>query len=143
MVEHVSCGVVTVRRWDRKWEFFLVQHHLGHWAFPKGHQEAGETAEQTARRELAEETGFTEVELDPDHEFYEDYRWTRHGVVNHKQVTYYLGLVADQPPKIQRAELKDGRWVPADEVPSVLTFPEAQAVFRQAQKILRKHPRWT
>ena len=48
----------------------LLQHSdkkkQGHWDFPKGHVEDGETELQTALRELAEETGITDVEVFPD-----------------------------------------------------------------------------
>ncbi|ULH15204.1 NUDIX hydrolase [Deinococcus sp. KNUC1210] len=35
----------------------LVRYRSGAWAFPKGHVEAGETLEDTARREVREEGG--------------------------------------------------------------------------------------
>ncbi len=140
--EHVDFGVVPVRRWNGDWEFFLVQHHLGHWSFPKGHQEPGENGEQTARRELAEETGITDVELHSDRTFMEEYRWSRDEVEHHKTVTYFLGLVGDHTIAIQAEELRDGRWVPSDEVGSVLTFPEGRAVFQQARDFLKKQKPW-
>lgn len=141
--EHIDFGVVPLRRWKNSWEFFLVQHHLGHWSFPKGHQESGETGEQSARRGLAEETGIAEVELHTDRVFREDYRWSRNGVDHHKTVAYYLGLVGDHTIAIQAEELRDGRWVPSDEVGSVLTWPETRAVWRQALHYVRKEHLWT
>ena len=38
--------------------FLLIQHQAGHWAFPKGHANPGESPAETARREFAEETGY-------------------------------------------------------------------------------------
>ena len=141
-IEHKSCGVVPVRRQGRDWEFFIVQHKTGNWAFPKGHQEPGETDEQTARRELAEETGIHQVELYLAETFIEDYTWEREGVKNHKIATYFLGLVQDHKIAIQQEELADGRWIPNDEVEGVLTFPASQNVFRQARKVLLKEYLW-
>jgi len=143
MIEHRSFGVVPVRRQGDSWEFFLVQHHTGHWAFPKGHQEAGESGEQTARRELREETGIADADIDTDQGFDEEYTWLRQGEKNHKIATYYLGLVKDHSIAIQAEELSDGRWVPADEVEHVLTFAEGLNVFRQAYKYLQTKKLWT
>ena len=65
MIQDQSFGVVPVRD-DAKTgeqEFLLVQHQAGHWGFPKGHLEPGETPVQAAGRELAEETGLRRVKL--------------------------------------------------------------------------------
>ncbi len=141
-VEHKSCGVIPVRRQGRDWDFFLVQHQQGHWSFPKGHQEGGESDEQTAQRELAEETGMTDVALYTEKSFHEEYHWRNGGTDNHKVVTYFLGLVEDATIRIQRSELDDGRWIPIDEAEEVITFAETQEVFRQARKVLLKEHLW-
>ncbi len=44
-------------------EFLLIQDAKGRWTIPKGHIEEGETAKETARREIAEETGLTNVDM--------------------------------------------------------------------------------
>jgi 8-oxo-dGTP pyrophosphatase MutT (NUDIX family) len=58
-----SCGAVVLRKKDGAWETLLINCRQGHWSFPKGHQEAGETEEDTARREILEETGKLSVSL--------------------------------------------------------------------------------
>jgi len=52
-------GGVVVKRWDHQLKFLLItaKQRDGEWVLPKGHIEAGETPEQTARREALEETG--------------------------------------------------------------------------------------
>ncbi len=40
-------------------EVLLLRDRNGYWVFPKGHVEPGETPEQTAVREVAEETGIS------------------------------------------------------------------------------------
>ena len=45
----------------------------GHWGFPKGHQDAGESEKETAIRELKEETGIDAVNLLEDKTFTEHY----------------------------------------------------------------------
>lgn len=42
---------------NKKEEVLLIRDRLGYWCFPKGHVDEGETLEQTALREVEEETG--------------------------------------------------------------------------------------
>lgn len=63
MINEKSCGAVVYRIGERGL-FFLVEHMVqGHVSIPKGHVEGNETEEETAIREIREETGL-EVRLD-------------------------------------------------------------------------------
>ena len=53
MTKEKSCGAVIFNNEDK---VLIVKHNAGHWDFPKGHMEAGETEKQTALREVKEET---------------------------------------------------------------------------------------
>lgn len=44
-------------------EILLIQDAKNRWTIPKGHIEDGESAKQTAKREIGEETGLTEVKV--------------------------------------------------------------------------------
>jgi bis(5'-nucleosidyl)-tetraphosphatase len=60
VVEHqYSAGIITYKTDNDHIEYLLLQYGAGHWDFPKGHIEAGETQQETAHRELQEETGLT------------------------------------------------------------------------------------
>jgi 8-oxo-dGTP pyrophosphatase MutT (NUDIX family) len=53
-----SCGAVVYRKYHGNTEILLIRHiKSGYWSFPKGHVEEGETEEETAIREVFEETG--------------------------------------------------------------------------------------
>ena len=52
MKKEKSCGCIIIK--DD--EVLLIKHNKGHWDFPKGHMEEGETEKQTAVREVKEET---------------------------------------------------------------------------------------
>ena len=53
-----SCGGLIYREHDGETQLLLLKHRCGgHWSFPKGHMEAGETEMETALREIREETG--------------------------------------------------------------------------------------
>jgi len=61
--EPLSGGVVFRRNKKGKIEFLLIQDSKDRWTIPKGHIEEGETARQTAGREVMEETGLKEVRV--------------------------------------------------------------------------------
>lgn len=64
MKKEKSCGAVVYREKKGQVQVLLIRHkNGGHWAFPKGHVEKKETEEETALREIREETGL-KVKLD-------------------------------------------------------------------------------
>src|SRR5690606_18790830 len=56
----VSAGGVVFRR-DGELRILLIRDPYDNWGLPKGHIEAGETAQETAEREVREETGLTDL----------------------------------------------------------------------------------
>jgi 8-oxo-dGTP pyrophosphatase MutT (NUDIX family) len=126
----LSCGVIPYRESDAGRQFLLIQHHAGHWAFPKGHPEADEVPPETARRELREETGLETIELLEQPAFEERYRFTKKsGRAVEKTVIYYLGRIdpADEV-RVQPEEVRDFAWGDADATRDRLTFPEGRAL---------------
>ena len=125
-------GVVAVRRDPDAERFLLVRHRLGHWGFPKGHAEPGETPVVAARRELAEETGVTDCAIETTAAFTEHYDLVRRGRPVRKTVTYFLGLTRTRDLCWQQDELQDARWATAAEAAALLTYPEARRILREA-----------
>ena len=54
-VEEKACGCII----SQNNKILLIRQMSGMWGFPKGHVEEGETEEQTAKREVKEETGLS------------------------------------------------------------------------------------
>lgn len=61
--EPTAGGVVFRRNEDEEVEILLIQDAKGRWTIPKGHIEEGETAQQTAKREIGEEAGLRDTEV--------------------------------------------------------------------------------
>ena len=61
--EPTAGGVVFRRDENNQVEILLIQDAKDRWTIPKGHIEEGETAQQTAQREIGEEAGLTDTEV--------------------------------------------------------------------------------
>jgi len=103
-----SCGAVVFREFDNKTQILLIRHlNGGHWAFPKGHVENGETEEETALREILEETGLT-VQLDSGYRKVVTYS-PRRDVV--KDVVYFVAIADQSEAVAQEGEISRVKWV--------------------------------
>ena len=70
MKREKSCGVLVLRQQVDELYVVLLRHRFGgHWSFPKGHVEAGESERQTALREVREETGLTGINIEFSYTF--------------------------------------------------------------------------
>lgn len=61
--EPTAGGIVFRRTQEGDIEILLIQDAKDRWTIPKGHIEEGETAQQTARREIGEEAGLNSVDV--------------------------------------------------------------------------------
>jgi 8-oxo-dGTP pyrophosphatase MutT (NUDIX family) len=103
------------------------------WCLPKGHLEAGETAQDAAVREIAEETGISGRIVDELGTI--EYWFSVEGRRVHKQVHHYLleatggRLTVEGDPD---AEAIDVAWVPLTELGALLAFPNERKIAREA-----------
>ena len=58
-----AAGGVVVRKEGDSIKVLLIKDSYGHWTWPKGHIEEGETPQEAALREVAEETGVNRTEI--------------------------------------------------------------------------------
>ncbi|MDX1683052.1 MAG: NUDIX domain-containing protein [Phycisphaeraceae bacterium] len=131
MSDERSYGIIATREQNGQRQWLLVQHHAGHWAFPKGHAEKSETAEETARREFTEETGLTAGDVDPD-PIIERYTYQRDGQPIEKQVDYYLTEEVTGDARPQPEELAQLAWLDTDTARNRMTFDEGRKVLDEA-----------
>lgn len=125
-----SYGIIPLKYSDGQWQVFLVRHQAGHWSFPKGHPEPDEASQQTAERELKEETGlFVKKYLTPEI-YVEDYSFIRNGWIIEKRVSYYIAFV-DGQEQLQHEEIREGRWVKLETADKLITFKEGQRLCQQ------------
>lgn len=63
IVREPTAGGIVFRRGKEGIEILLIQDAKDRWTIPKGHIEEGETAQQTAKREIGEEAGLKTVDV--------------------------------------------------------------------------------
>lgn len=136
-VEEKSCGVVVFRQDPGARVYLLLHYEEGHWDFPKGHVEKGESEVQTALRELAEETGIREsgIRLVPGFRERIEYSYTYKGRHMHKEVFFFLGSATSADIRISREHI-GFVWLPYGKALGRLTFENARAVLEKAKKAL-------
>lgn len=128
MKKEKSCGAVVFRREKDGLVFLVETMQLGHISLPKGHVEAGETEEETARREIWEETG---LRVRVDTRFRRTIRYSpRPGA--QKDVVFFTaeaeeGNITPQPEEVRRAE-----FLPMEEALGILTYDSDREVLRAA-----------
>lgn len=136
MKEH-SFGVIPIRRnKSHQWEFLLIQHHAGHWGFPKGKAEIDEVPLQTASRELFEETGLTILKLLSESPLRETYFYTRKSQKIAKTVDYFLAIVFGKVA-LQAEEVKASKWVLAKDAENEITFLQGKNLCQKAVQLLK------
>ncbi len=118
-----SYGIVPLQKEGDRWLIFVIRHRGGHWTLPKGHAEGAETALETAKRELFEETGLSLVTLLHDEPLVESYQFSSRGKPIHKTVHYFIGEVAGDIC-IQEEELQDGKWVELAKAHEIVTYTQ-------------------
>ena len=104
------------------------------WTLPKGTPNAGETREQTALREVAEETGL-EVRITDELDSIE-YWFIQRGTRIHKTVHYYLMEPIGGDIARHDHEFDDVRWIRFDEAPMFLTFETERALVARAGEVV-------
>jgi len=136
-----SAGAVVVRRLRGRWWLAAIRpggKPEGVWALPKGQIAPGDSAEGTALREVAEETG---VEGSLERKLGDiRYVYTWKGERVFKVVSFFLvryrrGRIDDLEPQF-RHEVTEARWIPLDEVSDYLTYKSEREMAEKAKAAL-------
>jgi 8-oxo-dGTP pyrophosphatase MutT (NUDIX family) len=106
------------------------------WSLPKGHIEQGETAEQTAIREVAEETGIQGSVLAALGSI--DYWFVTEGRRVHKTVHHYLMSFSSGQLSAEDVEVNEVAWVPVTELPSRLAYADERRLAEVAGELIHK-----
>jgi 8-oxo-dGTP pyrophosphatase MutT (NUDIX family) len=137
MRREFSAGGVLVRRLQGRWVFAAIRpagKTPGTWALPKGRIDEGERGEDTALREVAEETGAHGRSLGKLGDVRYWFNWEGERVF--KVVSFFLvryegGRLGDVPAE-HRHEVAEVRWLPLDDAPQLLSYNGERDMARKA-----------
>ncbi len=133
MLHEKSCGAIVYRKFHGNTEILLIKHvNSGHWSFPKGHVEFGETEVETAQREIMEETGI-DVIIDPSFRETVSYSPKRG---TQKIVVYFLAKAKNSDYIPQEEEIADIKWVEIGRAQSVLSYENDKSIVAKAKTII-------
>lgn len=137
MKKEKSCGALVYRTdVNNRFRLLLLKHRFGgHWSFPKGHVEQGESETETALREVLEETGLN-ISLCPG--FRKSVEYFPRPYVK-KQVVYFLGEATDTHYKMQEEEISQIAWVPINKAYKMVTFRNDKNLINDAWRYLWKN----
>ena len=133
-----SCGAVVYCKEDEEIKYVLVCEHGGYWVFPKGHVEAGETEQETALREIKEETGLT-VTLVDGFRVIDEHNLAREGRPNTiKQTVYFLAKCDELNFVAQESEISKIELLDFESAMEKLQFDSFKDILRQAHDFHKK-----
>lgn len=121
-------------------EYLLLKHQgAGHWDLPKGHIEDNESLQETALREVHEETGigYENLIIIKKLNHVNKYTFRNKGRLIPKEV--YLFLIQAQVNRIQLSdEHQDYIWLPFEHIALKLTYPTSLPAFYESEEYLKQ-----
>lgn len=136
--EPTAGGVVFRRNKKGDIEILLIQDAKDRWTIPKGHIEEGETAVQTARREIGEEAGLHEVDmlgwLGKIH-----FRYRRIDRLVLMTTQIYLVRVKTDGNEIQKEEWMNGiKWFSFNQALDLIEYEDIAKLMLKAKTRIRE-----
>ena len=135
MKTEVSFGIIPLQKITNQWHIFIVQMKSGYWGFPKGHAEPHEQPQETAQRELQEETGLLITQYLSIAPVSEQYISSR--THNPKIVTYFFAYVHGTI-SLCPVEITDGFWATLEQVHQKMGSSKKELIMH-IQQLLAHH----
>jgi len=128
-----SCGAIIFNENTEK--VLLVKMHNGNWGFPKGHIESNETKEETAIREVFEETNI-KIKIIPNFEREIKYIPNENTI---KKVTFFAGITQEENVIVETHEIEDFKWCTYEEALKLVTYKLQKDVLEKSRKVIMEH----
>lgn len=140
VVREPTAGGIIFRRNGQDVEILLIQDAKNRWTIPKGHIEEGETAKETAQREIGEETGLKDVKvlnwLGKIH-----FRYRRASSLVLMTTEIFLVAAKGETNKLKPEDWMNGiKWFPVNEALDKIEYDDISKLILLAMKKIRALP---
>jgi 8-oxo-dGTP diphosphatase len=134
----VSSGGVLYRLHNDEIQVCLIaKKGMKVWALPRGRVEPGETSEQTALREVREETGFKAKILEEIDQIHFRFYSKIDDEFIHRIVHFYLMSWENIKPEKRDKEVDTAQWYQIDNGIQILKYDNEKEVLKKAKKIIK------
>lgn len=134
-----SCGAVVYCQNENGIKYLLVCERSGFWVFPKGHMEAGESEQETALREVKEETGL-DITFVTGFRVEDEHNLAREGCPHIiKQTVYFLAEYKNQKFVPQKSEISKIVLLDFESAMATLQFDSFKHILAQAHSFLAQN----
>jgi bis(5'-nucleosidyl)-tetraphosphatase len=132
----ISCGALVYCIENQDVKFLLLRYSQGHWDFPKGNKEKGETNLETTRREIKEETGISDIVFRDRFEKEITYNYSRQNEKISKKVIYFLAKTK-ATNVVLSSEHTDFVWELYENALKRLSYKNAKEILTQGYNFLK------
>lgn len=136
MYDEISAGAVLYLNDEgSEIKYLILNYSYGHWDFPKGNIEVGETELETVFREISEETGITDIQIIEGFRQQISYKYRKKSRLVNKAVIYYLAETKSRQVVLSFEHNNFG-WYSFDQALVKLSFENSKKVLRNANQLL-------
>jgi 8-oxo-dGTP pyrophosphatase MutT (NUDIX family) len=115
--------------------YLILNYSFGHWDFPKGNIEDGESELDTIKREIMEETGITDIKFMDGFRQRISYKYKKRSKLVNKSVIYYI--VETKSNKVTLSfEHVDFAWLNFNDALNRLSFDNSKKILKDANDFL-------
>lgn len=134
-MNETSSGAILYNIENETIIFLLLRYFQGHWDFPKGNKEKGESDIDTALREITEETGINDVTFLEGFKKEIFYKYKRNNHLISKKVVYFLAK-SNSIDVVLSSEHLDFVWEPYEDALRKITYKNSKEILSEGYKFL-------
>ena len=136
MYDEISAGAVLYYVDENSEIMYLIlNYNYGHWDFPKGNMEIGETEIDTVFKEVSEETGIKDIKIIKEFRQQISYKYRKKSKLINKAVIYYLAETKSKKVVLSFEHI-NFEWQTFDQALQKLSFENSKRVLRMANELL-------
>ncbi len=136
MYDEISAGAVLYILGENfEINYLILNYNYGHWDFPKGNIESGETEIETIKREVMEETGIVDIKLIEGFRQQISYKYRKKLKLVNKTVIYYLAETKSINVVLS-FEHVNFAWLNFNDALNKLSFDNSKKVLKNAKDFL-------